>query len=190
MNRKEVIREIIREEIRRIDERFHFEEKPPLDSLGITDFKSLFRLLPSELQKRVYALKDIDQRRDFHPEGNTLKHTIMVVKRAIQDDDIDLVLAALFHDIGKDETGAIHPKKGHMTHFGHEKVSATLVKKYARFIKSLGGNPANILYIVKNHMRAKKIGEMRPKKQAKLKAFRAWDSLERFTKHDRGGLDL
>jgi hypothetical protein len=185
-----VVREIIREEMQRLDERLHFEEKPSLASLGITNFKSLFKLLPTELQKRVYALKDIDQRRDYHPEGNTLKHTIMVVKRAIQDDDIDLVLAALFHDIGKDETGKPHPKKGYMTHWGHERVSGTLVKKYAKFIKSLGGNAANILYIVKYHMKAKKVGEMRPAKQAKLKSFRAWDSLERFTKHDRGGLDM
>ena len=29
----------------------------------------------------------------------------------------------MFHDIGKDETAGIHPKKGHITHYGHEKVS-------------------------------------------------------------------
>ena len=182
---RKLIRQMIQEE--RV---MHYDPKPSLKDIGITDFKSLFKLLPTELQKRVYALKDIDQRRDFHPEGNTLKHTIMVVRRAIQSNDIDIVLAALFHDIGKAETGKIHPKKGHMTHYGHEKVSASLVKKYANFVKKIGGNPANVLYIVKNHMRAKKIGDMRPAKQRKLKSFRAWQDLDRFTKYDRGGLDM
>ena len=90
-----------------------------LKQLGITDFKSLFKKFSSDLQKRVYNLKNFGQRLDKHPEGNVLKHTIVVVNRSIKDDDIDI---NLFHDIGKDETiTGIHPKKGHITHFGHER---------------------------------------------------------------------
>ena len=112
-----------------------------------------------------------------------------VVNRSIKDDDIDIAIAAMFHDIGKDETAGIHPKKGHITHFGHEKVSASLVKKYKKFIESVGGNPANVFYIVKNHMRYKQLSVMTPKKVNKLKSFRAFDKLGKFSKHDRGGLD-
>ena len=160
-----------------------------LKEMGITDFKSLFKKMPSELQKRVYNLKNFGQRLDKHPEGNVLKHTIMVVNRSIKDDDIDIAIAAMFHDIGKDETAGIHPKKGHITHFGHEKVSASLVKKYKKFIQDVGGNTANVFYIVKNHMRYKQLSDMRPVKQDKLKSFRAFDKLGKFSKHDRGGLD-
>jgi len=159
-----------------------------LKEMGITDFKSLFQKMPSELQKRVYNLKNFGQRLDKHSEGNVLKHTIMVVNRSIKDDDIDIAIAAMFHDIGKDETAGIHPKKGHITHFGHEKVSANLVKKYRDWIKSVGGNPANVYYIVKNHMRFKQLDNMRIQKVMKLKAFRAFDKLGKFSKHDRGGL--
>ena len=145
--------------------------------------------MPSDLQKRVYNLKNFGQRVDKHPEGNVLKHTIVVVNRSIKEDDIDIAIAAMFHDIGKDETAGIHPKKGHITHFGHEKVSASLVKKYKKFIESVGGNPANVFYIVKNHMRYKQLSVMTPKKVNKLKSFRAFDKLGKFSKHDRSGLD-
>ena len=159
-----------------------------LKELGIKDFKSLFKKMPSDLQKRVYNLKNFGQRVDKHPEGNVLKHTIMVVNRSIKEDDIDIAIAAMFHDIGKDETAGIHPKKGHITHFGHEKVSASLVKKYKKFIEDVGGNAANVFYIVKNHMRYKQLSDMRPVKQDKLKSFRAFDKLGKFSKHDKGGL--
>ena len=160
-----------------------------LKELGITDFKSLFKKMPSDLQKRVYNLKNFGQRLDKHPEGNVLKHTIKVVNRSIKDDDIDIAIAAMFHDIGKDETAGIHPKKGHITHFGHEKVSAGLVKKYKKWIESVDGNTANVYYIVRNHMKYKQLSVMRPKKADKVKSFRAFDKLGKFSKHDRGGLD-
>ena len=159
-----------------------------LKELGVTDFKSLFQKMPSDLQKRVYNLKNFGQRLDKHSEGNVLKHTIMVVNRSIKDDDIDIAIAAMFHDIGKDETAGIHPKKGHITHFGHEKVSAMLSKEYRKWIESVGGNAANVYYIVKNHMKFKQLDNMGIKKVMKLKAFRAFDKLSKFSKHDRGGL--
>ena len=62
-----------------------------LKELGITDFKSLFKKIPSDLQKRVYNLKNFGQRPDKHPEGNVLKHTITVVNRSIKEDDIDII---------------------------------------------------------------------------------------------------
>ena len=160
-----------------------------LKEMGITDFKSLFQKMPSELQKRVYNLKNFGQRLDKHSEGNVLKHTIMVVNRSIKDDDIDIAIAAMFHDIGKDVTAGIHPKKGHITHFGHEKVSAMLSKEYRKWIESVGGNAANVYYIVKNHMKFKQLDNMTMKKVSKLKSFRAFDKLGKFSKHDRGGLD-
>ena len=160
-----------------------------LKELGITDFKSLFKKMPSDLQKRVYNLKNFGQRPDKHPEGNVLKHTITVVNRSIKEDDIDIAIAAMFHDIGKDETAGIHPKKGHITHYGHEKVSAGLVKKYKKWIESVGGNTANVYYIVRNHMKYKQLSDMRPKKADKVKSFRAFDKLSKFSKHDRSGLD-
>ena len=151
-------------------------------------FKDIFNALPSDLRKRVYNLKKYDQRRDKHPEGNVLKHTIAVTNRALKTGDIDFALAALFHDIGKDETAGIHPKHGYITHWGHEHVSAKLVKKYGKWIKSMGGNVLDIYWIVKQHMRMKVFDKMRWEKQEKMKKFRAFGKLKKFSKDfDRGG---
>jgi len=151
-------------------------------------FKDIFNALPSDLKKRVFNLKKYDQRRDKHPEGNVLKHTIAVTNRALKTGDIDFALAALFHDIGKDETAGIHPKHGYITHWGHEHVSAKLVKKYAKWIKSMGGNVLDIYWIVKQHMRMKVFDKMRWEKQEKMKKFRAFGKLKKFSKDfDKGG---
>lgn len=165
-------------------------EGKELDKMGIKNFRDLFDKMPSDLQKRVYNLKNFGQRPDKHPEGNVLKHTIMVVNRSLKDDDIDIALAAMFHDIGKDETANIHPKKGYITHFGHEKVSANLVKKYGDWIESIGGNPDTVFFIVKNHMKYKRISDMNPKKQSHFKSEPNFDKVSKFSKHDKGGLDI
>jgi len=144
-------------------------------------FRDIYSALPIDLKKRVMNLKNYDQRRDHHPEGNVLKHTIAVTNRALKTGDIDFALAALFHDIGKDSTAKIHPKKGFWTHYGHEKVSAKLVKKYSTWIKSMGGNVLDIYYIVSQHTRMKVFDQMKWQKQDKLSKFRAFDKLKKFS---------
>ena len=160
-----------------------------LEELQYKNFRELFNALPKPLQKRVFNLKHVKQSKKNHPEGNVLKHTITVVNRALKGDDLDTALASLFHDIGKDETAGFNEKTGLITHYGHEKVSAKLVKDYTKWIKSVGGNVANIYYIVKNHMRMKVFDVMRPHKQGKLSSFRAFSKLKKFSKDiDKGGL--
>lgn len=151
-------------------------------------FKELFLTAPIELQNRIKGLYKIPQNPKHHPEGNVLKHTILVVNRALRSKDIDIAIAALLHDVGKDVTLVSHPVTGLPTAYGHEDESAKLVKQYLDWIKKLGGNPANIRYIIKNHMRVKGFNDMRPVKQKKLSSFRAYNKLNQFTNYDKGGL--
>jgi len=151
-------------------------------------FRDIYNALPSDLKKRVMNLKNYDQRRDYHPEGNVLKHTIAVTNRALRTGDIDFALSALFHDIGKDSTAKIHPKKGFWTHYGHEKVSAKLVKKYSTWIKSMGGNVDTIYYIVSQHSRMKVFDKMKWTKQDKMRKDKDFGKLKKFSKTmDKGG---
>ena len=150
-------------------------------------FRDIYDALPIDLKKRVMNLKNFDQRRDAHPEGNVLKHTIAVTNRALKTGDIDFALSALFHDIGKDSTAKLHPKKGFWTHYGHEKVSAELVKKHATWIKSMGGDVDTIYYIVKQHMRMKVFDKMKWTKQDKMSKEKHFGKLQKFTKFDKGG---
>ena len=156
-------------------------------------FKDLLRRAPEELVKIAMELKGVPQNAQWHPEGNTLKHVIVVFRRALErhPDNRDIALSAFFHDLGKLETLKFHPKTGEPTAYGHEDVSADLVKKHVSWIKEMGGNPANVYYIVKNHMKMKPRvwDQMRNKKKEKIKAFRAFKDLDSFSKIDRGGLD-
>lgn len=161
------------------------------ESVGIQSFRELFNKMPSDLQKRIYDLKKVDQDPTHHPEGNVLKHTITVVNRVLKyaPNDIDLAIAAMFHDIGKDSTAAPHPTKGTPTHYKHEKTSSELVDQYSSWIKSVGGNPDDVQYIVTNHMRMKTFDDMKLAKQRALQSHPSFDKLTKFaTKYDKGGL--
>lgn len=165
-------------------------DESSLKTIGINNFRDLFNKMPSELQKRVYELKTIPQNKKWHPEGNVLKHTITVVNRALKSDDIDLAIAAIMHDIGKDETLKYNEKTNEPTAYGHEKVSADLVDKYKDWIESIGGDPEIVYYIVKNHMSIKYFDVMGQSKVDKIKSNPNYDKLSKFGEYDKGGLKI
>ncbi|MDM5147011.1 multifunctional CCA addition/repair protein [Candidatus Persebacteraceae bacterium Df01] len=81
----------------------------------------------------VAALRGVPERRDYHPEGETYIHTLMVLDAAA---DLHLsaaeCFAALVHDIGKAQTPAtILP-----SHHGHEARSRTLVESLCQRLKT------------------------------------------------------
>ena len=151
-------------------------------------FDNIINKFPSDLKNRILNLKNVDQRRDFQPEGDVLTHTKVVFDRLTDTtDDIDILLAAIFHDIGKDSTSAINPKTGKLSAIGHEKVSASLVNFHQDVIKDLGGDPQMVHDIVLNHMRIRQIDKMRPFKQDKLRSMNCFDKLNKFSQADFGG---
>ena len=163
------------------------------DASLVKNFKELLLMFPKEVRGKIMRLKCVPQNPKWHPEGNTLKHTILVVRRAIEysNKDADMIIAALFHDVGKYDTLGTNPKTGQPTAFGHEKVSAEEVEKYKDAIESLGGNVNRIKAIVKDHMRIKKYGEMRQKKKEQMEAMEIFDDLKFFcNKLDKGGIDI
>lgn len=129
----------------------------------------------------------VPQNKQYHPEGNVLKHTILVVKNSLKRNDIDLAIAALLHDIGKDVTTKPHPKRGTPTAPGHEKESAKLAKQYRKWIRTLGGNPVHIMYLIKQHMRIKDIDKMKLHKQEKLRNYPLYNKLTQLDQDDRNG---
>ena len=158
------------------------------ESSSLKTFRDIWSKMPQDLKKIVYSLKSQQQGKTHHPEGNVLKHTIYVTRRALKTGDVDLALAAIFHDIGKGSTAGVHPKTGNITHYGHEKVSSEMVKKYSKWIEAMGGSPEDVHYIVTNHMRMKVFDDMRPAKREKYQSHRLHGKLKHFaTKIDKGG---
>lgn len=158
---------------------------------SIVNFKSLYQDAPIELKKVILNQWKAPQNPEWHPEGNTLKHIIYVVQRAITNhpDDPDMIMAAFFHDLGKFDTLDTNPKTGHPTAYGHEFISADLVKQYADWISSYGADPKNVYYIVKNHMKIKPRtwDKMRQIKKDPIIGDPSFNKLQNFTSLDIGG---
>ena len=100
------------------------ERKPSRMIEALRECGALEKVLPE-----VAALRGVPERLDYHPEGESYLHTLMVIDAAA---DMDLSgperFAALLHDIGKAGTPAeILP-----SHHGHEGRSAELVEVACR----------------------------------------------------------
>ena len=163
-----------------------------MENKQVKTFKELLRMMPTKIQKLVMDLKNTPQSAEHHPEGNVLKHTITVVNRALKHapGDMDLAVAAMFHDLGKATTAGTN-KKGNITHYGHEKASRKYVKQFSSEIEKLGANPKNVLYIVGNHMRMHQFDNMRQTKKDMMIAHDQFKQLQKFaSKIDGGGLKL
>ena len=177
---KDLIRKILKEE----------------KDLLATSAETLIRSLPKELKDLLFSQWDAKQNPKWHPEGNTLKHILVVIKRAYHHypDDPNMIMAALFHDLGKMDTYAINPKTNLPTAYGHEKESVEYVEKFRDWIESFEGTDVEeIKYLVKNHMKIKPStwDQMRDKKKEPISAHPAFDKLVGFTdKLDGGGTNL
>src|ERR1019366_2383608 len=150
-------------------------------------FEYLLSLCPEPLFKRIDALKGVDQRKDHHPEGNVFNHTKIVVTRLSKYQDINLSLAGLFHDIGKDVTTK-PGKNGYLQAIGHEDVSAQLVLDHGHellmeelFKVEMLWDPGTVYQIVKNHMRIKLFDEMKLSKQMEMRRLASFGLLQLFT---------
>jgi HD superfamily phosphodiesterase len=66
-----------------------------------------------ELLDLLLALDGVAQPPRYHPEGDALFHSLQVFEHARgETDDPDLLIAALFHDVGKSIDGATHDEVG------------------------------------------------------------------------------
>jgi len=161
-----------------------------------TSPQSLVRNLPKELKDILFKQWGAKQNPEWHPEGNTLKHILVVLRRAYHHypNDPNMIMAALFHDLGKMDTYNINPKTGNPTAYGHENESTEYVEKFKDWVESFEGTDVEeIKYLVKNHMKVKPStwDQMRDKKKEPISSHPAFNKLMGFTnKLDGGGTDL
>jgi len=95
-------------------------------------------IIPDEILDNIIELlencRGVEQRKDYHPEGDVLNHSLQCFHIAVKEStDIDLVLAALLHDIGK----AVEK-------YGHDDVSTILLE---------GLVSVKTLWLISQHMR-------------------------------------
>ena len=158
--------------------------------------KELIKSLPDKLKKLLFKQWNAKQNPTWHPEGNSLKHIIVVIQRAYRHypDDPNMIMAALFHDLGKMDTYAIKPTTGQPTAYGHENKSTDYVEQFKDWISTFEGTDVDeIKYLVQNHMKIKPRtwDSMKDIKKEKISSNPSFDKLKGFTsKLDGGGYDL
>ena len=114
------------------------------------NFKSLEQM--HRLFQCVENCKDVAQLPEYHPEGDVFTHLVQTFHIAMREsEDIDLIFAALLHDVGK----IVGPH-------GHADYSLSLLKEHIS---------EKTAWLIKQHMRVNYFlsGEMR--KLGKVKAL-------------------
>lgn len=87
-------------------------------------------------------------------------HTMRVLDATGHDDaipnagDLELMLAALFHDVGKPTTKRVDKEKPGITFYGHHLVSRRIAEKRMRSLKmtTMGIHPKNVTKLIEHHM--------------------------------------
>lgn len=158
--------------------------------MKIPTFEELIEIAPIEIKNILEEAKSIPQSAKWHPEApgddvphNVYKHIKIVYERAMHSSDINLVMAAFFHDLGKVATTALNKQGGWSAH-GHEEVSSRLVEKYKKWIGENGAKWFEVYQIVKEHMRIKKMDEMKFAKQKVLLENPLYDKFIEFSNFD------
>lgn len=153
-------------------------------------FEKLINILPKEI---IDNLKKTDQSPKYHKEGNVYIHTKMVFEECQKYNDIDLMISAIFHDLGKIDTHkVIVDKNGNekITHHKHEILSLDYIDKYFHLYEKYTTNKEKIKEIVKNHMRMHlyNSGEMKKfSKRQSLESNKYFNDISKFTKCDDKG---
>ena len=155
--------------------------KESLDN--ILTFEEIIKIAPQEIQDYIKKAENTPQGTDWHKEGPVKIHTEIVYNRAKEIGDINLILAALFHDLGKVDTTRPNKRGGYSAH-AHERISTQLVEKWKHWIRELGGDWKQVYEIVKEHMRIKQYDKMRPHKREILRNNKWFNKIKQFSKLD------
>lgn len=135
-------------------------------------FEELINRLPADL---VQSLKDCMQDKTWHPEGSVYTHCEMVFDYAVKHspEDNEVILAAIFHDLGKPETTRKIVKDGRtkITHYGHEMASLKYIDKYFHLYSDISTDKEKVYEICKNHMRAHLFSSGKITKRKKVEDF-------------------
>lgn len=116
----------------------------------LTDEKKLARELPE-----VLALRECLQLGPHHLEGDVLTHTKDVVKHLPEGAGLELVWAAILHDIAKPLARTEQERNGEIVtrFFQHEVMGAAMAKEIAGRMGLNAISREKIAWLVGNHMR-------------------------------------
>ena len=161
-----VSRERVREELTRMLTEGHAHRAfELLDETGLLE-----NILPE-----ISAMKGVEQPREFHPEGDVLVHTFMLLDHLPQPCPMTLAWGALLHDVGKPPTFRMADDR--IRFDDHVEVGVKMAEEICNRLRFSNDQTEQILALVQNHMR---FGHVMRMKESTLKKFMR---LPRFEEH-------
>lgn len=124
----------------------------------------------------IEALKKCKQDPVWHPEGDTLEHTIRVMENLVGE-SLELQFSALFHDVGKPETTIV--EDGRIKSPGHAKAGAAITRQILERLKFSNKFIDYVGELVYDHMKIIHITEMRKSAQKKFFAQESYLDLRK-----------
>ena len=134
-----------------------------LDDLGL-----LAVVLPE-----VTAMKGQRQPPQFHPEGDVLQHTVLMLN-AMKQPDVILAWAVLLHDVGKPPTARETPERIRFDR--HSDEGADMATAILRRLRFSTDTIQAVTHCIRNHMRFMHVQEMRPSTLRKLMGAPTFDT--------------
>ncbi|MBN1258032.1 MAG: CCA tRNA nucleotidyltransferase [Planctomycetes bacterium] len=120
----------------------------------------LLQLLPE-----VAAMRGVPQPEEFHPEGDVLRHTILMLESLPEACDPLLAWAVLLHDLGKPSTIEMLDR---IRFNNHPDVGADMAREILTRLKRPNRMIAAVESLVRDHMRLTHFSKMRVAKQRRL----------------------
>lgn len=138
----------------KIDKHITCDIKPSLFLSALMENKIFTECCPFTM---VSCLENVEQNIKFHPEGNVLNHTLMVLDEAASRKDESknervLMWSALLHDIGKAPATKI--RNGRITSYNHEKIGSVMAGEFLKVFTDDIVFIKNVTSMVRWHMEA------------------------------------
>lgn len=131
----------------------------PVRALDLYKRSGLLKIILPEVE----TLDEVAQSPEFHPEGDVYTHTRLALKTLPYESPISLIMATLFHDIGKTITQqkTIEEGKVKIRFPSHEQVGAELAEKACKRLRFSNDLTKEVVWLVKNHMKPMQLKNMK-----------------------------
>lgn len=113
----------------------------------------------------VYRLKTALEARRWHPEGDAMEHSLLVLTQAANFGyDLETRLAALVHDFGKGLT----PRDRLPKHYGHDVKGVPVVETFCDRLRVPAKMKKRLMHVTCFHMYMHRLDELNPKTFVKM----------------------
>jgi poly(A) polymerase len=127
--------------------------------------------LLKEILPEVAGMEGVEQPPEFHPEGDVLIHTLMMLEqmtKPVEDSPPltpELAMAVLLHDVGKPSTFS---RRDRIRFDNHCQVGARMARQITRRLRMSNEQTALVEELVRDHLKFKDVRQMR---ESTLKRF-------------------